>query len=58
MNDSKNNDTGHTPTWPCNFPDANLICVAALDSDGALSDFSNYGVASVDVGAPAGRSGA
>ena len=52
MNDSKNNDTGHTPTWPCNFPDANLICVAALDSDGALSDFSNYGAASVDVGAP------
>ena len=55
MNDSKNNDTGHTPTWPCNFPDANLICVAALDSDGALSDFSNYGASSVDVGAP-GRS--
>ena len=55
MNDSKDNDTGHTPTWPCNFTHANLICVAALDSDGALSDFSNYGSASVDVGAP-GRS--
>ncbi len=55
MNDSKNNDTGHTPTWPCNFPDAHLLCVAALDSNGALSDFSNYGATSVDVGAP-GRS--
>ncbi len=55
MNDSKDNDTGHTPTWPCNFTHPNLICVAALDSDGGLSDFSNYGAASVDVGAP-GRS--
>ena len=55
MNNSKDNDTGHTPTWPCNFTHPNLICVAALDSDGALSDFSNYGSASVDVGAP-GRS--
>jgi subtilisin family serine protease len=55
MNDSKNNDTGHTPTWPCNFTHPNLICVAALDSDGSLSDFSNYGAVSVDVGAP-GRS--
>ena len=55
MNNSKDNDTGHTPTWPCNFTHPNLICVAALDSDGALSDFSNYGATSVDVGAP-GRS--
>jgi len=55
MNDSKDNDTGHTPTWPCNFTHPNLLCVAALDSNGALSDFSNYGAVSVDVGAP-GRS--
>ena len=46
MNNSKDNDTGHTPTWPCNFTHPNLICVAALDSDGALSDFSNYGATS------------
>ena len=43
MNDSQNNDTGHSPIWPCNFPDANLLCVAAIDSDGGLSSFSNYG---------------
>ena len=55
MNDSQNNDTGHTPIWPCNFPHANLVCVAAIDSDGGLSSFSNYGATSVDVAAP-GRS--
>jgi Subtilase family len=55
MNNSKDNDTGHTPTWPCNFTHPNLICVASLDSNGALSDYSNYGATSVDVGAP-GRS--
>jgi thermitase len=55
MNDSQDNDTGHTPIWPCNFPNANLVCVAAIDSDGGLSSFSNWGAQSVDVGAP-GRS--
>ena len=55
LNDSQNNDTGHTPIWPCNFPDANLVCVAAIDSDGGLASFSNWGAQSVDVGAP-GRS--
>jgi thermitase len=55
MNDSQNNDTGHSPVWPCNLPEANLVCVAAIDSDGGLSSFSNYGAQSVDVGAP-GRS--
>ena len=54
MNDSQNNDTGHTPIWPCNFPHANLVCVAAIDF-GGLSSFSNYGATSVDVAAP-GRS--
>jgi len=52
MNDSQNNDTGHSPIWPCNFPDANLLCVAAIDSDGGLSSFSNWGAQSVDVAAP------
>lgn len=31
-----------------------VIAVAALDSDGALSSFSNYGAAKVDLGAPGG----
>jgi len=38
--------------YPCNFTQANLICVAALDQSYALASFSNYGVTSVDVGAP------
>jgi subtilisin family serine protease len=38
--------------YPCNFTQSNLICVAALDQNYALADFSNYGSASVDVGAP------
>jgi len=38
--------------YPCNFPQANLICVAALDQNYALPSFSNFGTNSVDVGAP------
>ena len=49
-NSSSNNDT--TPTVPCTFPAANLICVAALDSSGALAGYSNEGLTTVDVGAP------
>lgn len=40
------------PTYPCSFTQSNLICVAALGQDGALTDFSNYGTTSVDVAAP------
>ncbi len=49
-NDGVNNDT--TPHYPCNFTQSNLICVAALDQNYDLATFSNYGVTSVDVGAP------
>ena len=55
MNDGQNNDTGHSPIWPCNFTHANLVCVAAIDSDGGMSSFSNWGAQSVDIAAP-GRS--
>jgi subtilisin family serine protease len=37
---------------PCVFPQANLLCVAALDQNYTRSSFSNFGVVSVDVGAP------
>ena len=47
---SVNNDA--IPTYPCNFTQSNLICVAALDQSYALATFSNYGATSVDVGAP------
>lgn len=49
-NDSTNNEI--TPSYPCSYNSANIICVAATDQDDDLAAFSNYGVTSVDVGAP------
>ena len=51
-NETSNNDSGPTPVYPCNFPQPNLLCVAALDQGYQLANFSNYGSTSVDVGAP------
>jgi thermitase len=47
-----NNDAA--PITPCNLPNANVICVAAVTKTGARSEFSNFGAASVDLGAPGG----
>jgi subtilisin family serine protease len=49
-NDSQDNDA--TPDFPCDYTLANIVCVAASDSDGALAWFSNYGATSVDLAAP------
>ncbi|MEQ1555688.1 MAG: S8 family peptidase, partial [Gallionella sp.] len=49
-NATNNNDVA--PTYPCSFTQPNLICVAALDQNYALANFSNFGASSVDVGAP------
>ncbi len=49
-NDSSNNDA--SPRYPCNFPFANVVCVAASEDDDTLASFSNYGSASVDLAAP------
>jgi thermitase len=51
-NDGVNNDSGTDPVYPCNYEQANIICVAALNQRYALASFSNYGIVSVDVGAP------
>lgn len=51
-NNGADNDSGATPTYPCNFTQPNLVCVAALDQRYQLATFSNYGSTSVDVGAP------
>jgi subtilisin family serine protease len=40
------------PESPCVLPQANLICVAAINRSGALAGFSNFGVKSVDLAAP------
>jgi subtilisin family serine protease len=49
-NDDEDNEL--TPTYPCNYTSANLICVAATDVNDALAEFSNYGATSVDLAAP------
>lgn len=51
-NEGSNNDA--LSTTPCTLPQANLICVAALNRNGGLASFSNYGAKSVDIAAPGG----
>lgn len=45
-------DVDRKPEYPCAFDLPNIICVAAIDSRGNRTEFSNWGAASVDVGAP------
>jgi len=49
-NDTANNDAD--PHYPCSYTSPNLICVAAITKTNGLATFSNYGLTSVDVGAP------
>ncbi len=41
-----------TKIYPCAYPHANVLCVAALDQNHDLATFSNYGTSGVDLGAP------
>jgi uncharacterized delta-60 repeat protein len=45
-----NNDV--EPQYPCSYTAANVLCVAATDSNDLLAPYSNYGPSSVDIGAP------
>jgi subtilisin family serine protease len=47
---SDDNDT--VPSYPATYDAPNVISVAATDNRDALAPFSNYGVKSVDLGAP------
>lgn len=47
-----NNDTDAKPAVPASYTNANIISVAAIDANGALGSFSNWGAVSVDLGAP------
>ena len=38
--------------YPAAYDLSNIISVAAINSNGALAGFSNYGVNSVDIAAP------
>ncbi|MFO1417330.1 MAG: S8 family peptidase [Methylotetracoccus sp.] len=40
------------PYYPASYPNANLLAVAAIDSRGRFASFSNYGLTTVDLGAP------
>lgn len=45
-------DTDAAPFYPASYTSENIISVAATDRNDGLASFSNYGAASVDVGAP------
>ena len=49
-NEAQNNDA--IPAYPCAYPLANVVCVAATASDDARAWFSNWGPVSVDLAAP------
>lgn len=41
-----------TPSYPAAYGSANIISVAAIDKNGNLASWSNYGATTVDIGAP------
>lgn len=49
-NDNSNNDA--MPLYPANYDSDNVVSVAATDRLDARAGWSNYGAASVDLGAP------
>lgn len=49
-NETSNNDS--TTTYPASYHASNELVVAAVDRDGKLADFSNWGAATVDLAAP------
>jgi len=49
-NDGADNDV--EPSYPANFELENVVSVAAIDEDGNLASFSNYGASMVDIAAP------
>ncbi len=49
-NATNNNDTN--PDFPSGCSNENLLSIAALDRNGNLANFSNFGQTTVDIGAP------
>ena len=45
-------NTDSLPSYPASYPSANIVSVASTTRADALSSFSNFGVTSVDLGAP------
>ncbi len=46
------NDSDAKPGFPASYANDNIISVAAIDSSDALGKFSNWGIKTVDIGAP------
>ena len=51
-NDGIDNDQETFPALPASWDLPNILSVAAVDNNGELADFSNYGKVSVDIAAP------
>ena len=49
-NSTVNNDL--SPSYPASYDSPNIISVAATDRNDQMASFSNYGLTSVDIGAP------
>ncbi len=49
-NETNDNDT--TPAYPATYDIKNIISVAAMDTDGTMASFTNYGRKNVDLAAP------
>lgn len=45
-------DNDEVDHYPASYSNESIIAVASITSTGALSSFSNYGVTTVDIGAP------
>ena len=50
--DSRGDNNDSLPQYPASYALDNIVAVAALDNDNRLASFSNFGAASVDLGAP------
>jgi subtilisin family serine protease len=50
--DGVGDNSDATPSYPASYTNSNIIAVAAITSSGAKASYSNYGAASVDIGAP------
>jgi alpha-tubulin suppressor-like RCC1 family protein/subtilisin family serine protease len=48
----QDNDTYYEPLYPASYDSPNILSVAAVDNQGKLAYFSNWGATSVDVSAP------
>ncbi len=51
-NESINNDTSASRSYPASYASPNILSVAAINNRGGMPAFSNYGATSVDVSAP------